>query len=90
VAESLKWPANVWQLLDGILAVDDAADLLRLTVPTLLIRGERDGFLSRDEVEGLARAIPGARLLAYPETGHAVQWERPERVARDVDAFLRE
>ena len=40
-------------------------------------------------MEGLAAAIPGARLLIYPETGHAVQWERPERVADDLDAFLR-
>ena len=91
VAESLKLPANVWQrALDGILAVDDAADLLRITAPTLLIWGERDGFLSRDEVEGLAEAIPDARLRVYPETGHAVQWERPERVASDLDAFLHE
>jgi non-heme chloroperoxidase len=38
----------------------------------------------------LAAAIPGARLLVYPETGHAVQWERPERVANDLDTFARE
>jgi non-heme chloroperoxidase len=91
VAESLKLPAGVWQrALDGILAVDDAADLGRITAPTLLIWGERDGFFSRAEVEGLAAAIPGARLLVYPETGHAVQWERPERVASDLEAFMRE
>ena len=90
VAESLKLPARVWKsALDGILAVDDAGDLGRITAPTLLVWGERDGFFSREEVEGLAAAIPGARLLIYPETGHAVQWERPERVADDLDAFLR-
>ena len=70
--------------------MDDAGDLGRITAPTLLIWGERDGFFSREEVEALAVAIPGARLLVYPETGHAVQWERPERVASDLDAFLRQ
>ena len=91
VAESLKLPARVWKrALDGLLAVDDAADLGRITAPTLLIWGERDGFFFREEVEELAAAIPGTRLLVYPETGHAVQWERPERVAHDLDAFMRE
>jgi non-heme chloroperoxidase len=90
VAESLKLPASVWQrALDGILAVDDAADLRQITAPTLLIWGEKDEFLSLEEAKGLATAIPDARLLVYPETGHAVQWERPERVASNLDAFLR-
>jgi len=90
VAESLKLPARVWKrALDGLLAVDDAGDLGRITAPTLLIWGERDEFFSREEVEALAAAIPDARLLVYPETGHAVQWERPERVASDLDAFMR-
>jgi non-heme chloroperoxidase len=91
VAESLKLPARVWKsALDGLLAVDDTADLGQITAPTLLIGGERDEFFSREEVEGLAAVIPGARLLVYPETGHAVQWERPERVANDLDTFVRE
>ncbi len=91
VAESLKLPARIWRsALDGLLAVDDAANLGRITTPTLLIWGEQDEFFSRPEVDALAAAIPGSRLLAYPETGHAVQWERPERVASDLDSFMRE
>ena len=40
VAESLKLPARVWKsALDGLLGVDDAADLARITAPTLLIWG---------------------------------------------------
>jgi non-heme chloroperoxidase len=53
-------------------------------------QGSFHEFFSREEVEDLAAAIPGARLLVYPETGHAVQWERPERVASDLDSFMRE
>jgi pimeloyl-ACP methyl ester carboxylesterase len=26
----------------------------------------------------------------YPETGHSPHWERPERFAADLDAFMRE
>jgi non-heme chloroperoxidase len=38
VAESLKVPARVWKrALDGLVAFDDAADLARITAPTVLI-----------------------------------------------------
>ena len=40
--------------------------------------GDRDGFFFR-EGWGSGGRDPRRRLLVYPETGHAVQWERPER-----------
>ena len=90
VGESLKAPARVWRnALDGLLAADDAAHLGRIAAPTLILWGERDALFSREEQAPLAAAIPGARLTVYPETGHSLQWERPERVAADLDAFLR-
>lgn len=89
VTASLKMPAHVWQsALDGFLAVDDAAELPRLAVPTLLLGGERDGFLSRAELESVLERIPGARLVIYPQTGHTTHWEHPEWVARDLVGFL--
>ena len=42
VAESLKLPARLWrEVLDGLLAFDDAADLRRISAPTLIMWGER-------------------------------------------------
>ena len=91
VAESLKLPARLWrEVLDGVLAFDDARDLGRITAPTLLLWGEHDALFPRDEQERLVAAIPNARLIVYVETGHCANWERPERVAADLDAFLRE
>ena len=29
-------------------------------------------------------------MKAYPDTGHAVRWERPEQVVRDLEAFMRD
>lgn len=89
VTESLKVPAHVWKsALDGLLAVDDAAELRDIAVPTLLLGGERDEFFSQPEQEALLARIPGARLMIYPETGHTPHWECPESVARDLVAFL--
>jgi hypothetical protein len=42
----------------------------------------------REEEDQLAVAIPGARVVVYPATGHSPNWERPERVAADLDAFI--
>ena len=90
VAESVKAPARVWQgAFDGLLAFDDAADLGRIATPTLIVWGDHDGlFASREEQERLAAAIPSARLTVCSETGHLPNWERPERVAADLQAFL--
>ena len=91
VTESLKAPARVWQdAFDGIIAFDDAAELGRIAAPTLIVWGERDALFPRSGQERLAALIPGARLTIYPETGHTPQWERPERVAADLEAFIRE
>jgi non-heme chloroperoxidase len=91
IAESLKLPARVWKsTLDGLFAFDDAADLGRIAAPTLLIWGEWDRWLPHDEENQLAAAIPGARVVVYPATGHSPNWERPERVAADLDAFMRQ
>ena len=44
---------------------------------------EQDALFPREEQERLAAAIPGSTLKIYPKTGHAVHWERPEKVVRD-------
>jgi non-heme chloroperoxidase len=87
VAESGNLPARVWKhALDGLVAFDDAADLARITAPTLLIWGDYDAVVSLEDQQRLTEAIPNARLKVYPETGHSPHWERPERVAADLDA----
>jgi pimeloyl-ACP methyl ester carboxylesterase len=59
-----------------------------ITAPTLIIWGERDGLLSRDDEEALSAAIPGSQLMVYDDTGHLVLWEQPERVANDLTDFV--
>ena len=90
VAESRKLPARVWKLaLDGLVAFDDAADLGRITASTLLIWGDQDAVVSREEQQRLTEMIPDARLKVYRDTGHSPHWERPERVAADLATFTR-
>jgi non-heme chloroperoxidase len=92
VSQSLKVPARVWRdYYEGVVrTVDDTARLHEIDVPTLILWGEQDSLLPREEQQWRAAAIPNATLRVYPETGHLAHWVRPEWVARDLQAFLQE
>ncbi|MDQ3675389.1 MAG: alpha/beta hydrolase [Actinomycetota bacterium] len=88
IAENLKVPARVWRAtLEGLLEAVPATETATITAPTLILWGDRDGFLPRSDQEALAAAIPGSRLVIFEGTGHVVHWEEPERVAADVVAL---
>ena len=91
VAESLKASAEVWRgAFDALLAFDDAADLGMIAAPTLVTWGKHDGLSAGCAgQQRLISALPHARLLVYPDAGHSPNWVWPERLAADLDAFLR-
>ena len=91
LSESLKVPAHVWRdYYEGVvLTADDTPRLGEISMPTLILWGERDAVLPREEQERRAAALPNATLRVYPDTGHAVAWERPEWVVRDLEEFMR-
>jgi non-heme chloroperoxidase len=91
VSESLKVPARVWRdYYEGVvLTVDDTARLGEIGAPTLILWGEQDALLPREEQEWRAVAIPDATLKVYPETGHLAHWARPEWVVQDLEEFMR-
>lgn len=89
VAESMNLPARVWRaLFEGMLAMQPATELRGLRIPTLILWGERDAIFPRSEQDALLSASPHASFVAYPETGHAPHWERPERFVQDLERFL--
>ena len=90
VSESLKVPDHVWRgYFEGVLlTTDDSARLGEIDAPALILWGELDALLPRDEQERRAAAIPGATLKVYPETGHLAHWVRPEWVTRDLESFM--
>ncbi|WP_372493864.1 alpha/beta fold hydrolase [Prauserella aidingensis] len=56
----------------------------RVRVPTLVVWGTEDRVISVRRARPTALAIPSARLLVLPRTGHVAQMERPVTVARAV------
>jgi len=65
-----------------------AAILQGITVPTLVLQGEADVLVEPDSARKFAAAIPGAKLILYPQVGHLTQIEIPQRSAADVAEFL--
>jgi 3-oxoadipate enol-lactonase len=62
--------------------------LNELTLPTLVMLGERDEF-QRSEAELLSRSIAGARLVVIPGGGHLLNLTSPEQFQAEVSRFVR-
>jgi pimeloyl-ACP methyl ester carboxylesterase len=89
VVESLKLPARLWSvMIESLLGYDDADLLAEITAPTLLHWGDHDALFSRADQHTFLALRPGTELKIYEETGHCPNWERPERVATDILAFV--
>ncbi|HEX9462894.1 MAG TPA: alpha/beta fold hydrolase [Alphaproteobacteria bacterium] len=61
--------------------------LHRIRIPTLVLRGERDGLTAPDYGRAYAAAIPGARFETLPGAGHYPHVERPDEFAASVARF---
>lgn len=80
VAEAFKTSVNhdVRQIAD------------RLTMPTLLIAGERDDITALPKQKELARHINSAVLVVIPDVGHLIHYETPDAAAQAVTNFVSE
>lgn len=59
-----------------------------VSVPTLLVWGDRDNFIPLAHGQLLASHIPNSRLVVLPGLGHAPQEEAPAEVNRILLEFL--
>jgi pimeloyl-ACP methyl ester carboxylesterase len=68
----------------------DLRDVLpRITVPTLLLYGEKDVRSPLQVAEDLHTHIPGSQLVVMPGVGHASNLEAPDLFNAEVRRFLR-
>lgn len=89
VKESLKVPARVWRAaFAALMQTDHRTELGRIKAPTLIVWGEKETYFLRPDQEALVAAIKGARLVAWPDAGHALPWEHPQRFAQALTSFI--
>jgi proline iminopeptidase len=67
---------------------DLSAQLRRLRVPALVVEGEQSAP-TLESARAWAEALPHARLLLIPKSGHFPQVERPDLFFPAVERFLR-
>jgi 3-oxoadipate enol-lactonase len=65
-----------------------AAELDRITAPTLVLAGADDVATPVALSEAIAASISGARLEVVPDCGHSSTLEQPEAVADLVESFI--
>lgn len=70
--------------------VDLRSDLALIRVPTLVIHGERDTYMPPHWWRDILSAVPGARSVEIPETGHCSHISMPGAFNRAVLQWLRQ
>jgi pimeloyl-ACP methyl ester carboxylesterase len=85
----LRAAPHMWAATaEGIYSAEVASALTRVKAPTLLLWGDQDAMLLRAEQDGLLARLPDARLVVLEGRGHTPHWEDPQRVAKEIIAFV--
>lgn len=69
---------------------DPFAYLRTIKQPTFILNGVNDVMIPTINSFYMARNIPNAQLFIYPDSGHAAQFQCPERFLKHVIQFLDE
>ena len=67
-------------------AIED--ELPRISIPTLVVRGEHDAIAPQRWAEQVVRLLPGGRLAVVAGAGHALNYSASAELARIVRSFL--
>lgn len=68
--------------------VPPPVDLAAIGQPALVVWGEEDRLIAVRWGRELARTLPRAELVVFPETGHLPPEERPAELAAAIEGFL--
>lgn len=64
--------------------------LKSISVPTLILTGDRDLFILPTESESMNNSIPNSILSVFaPKIGHMIQYEATEQYTAAVENFLK-
>lgn len=81
-------PTLMGAIMAGYLEHDAWDVLPTISVPTLIIAGDKDQLTPVETAERMHRAIPRSELVVFPGHSHLVQVEKPHEVHAAIDDFL--
>jgi len=79
--------ADIW-LAPAFRSWNIEAFLDDIRCPVLAIQGVDDEYGSLEQIRGIARRVPGTRLLEIPDCGHSPQRDQPQAVIDGLRGFL--
>jgi pimeloyl-ACP methyl ester carboxylesterase len=88
MAEDVGVEGFVHQQLANIGRADSRPGLGAIRCPTLVLVGDQDELTPPDRAAEIATAIPGARLVEIPGSGHSSPIEQPALVTQALLEFL--
>jgi pimeloyl-ACP methyl ester carboxylesterase len=81
-------PRILWQAVQQIRQVDVRPHLIGLTVPTLILWGERDRLIPIANAPILSAAMPHAEIRTLPGMGHNIFFDDAKMVNEAILAFI--
>jgi pimeloyl-ACP methyl ester carboxylesterase len=71
-----------------LIAQDLTPGLSKITVPTLIIWGEKDDATPLSDAEVMHKNIKNSKLIVIPNTGHSPHKTHPKEVALEISKFI--
>lgn len=60
-----------------------------ITVPTLILTGDKDIFILPEESKSMSQKIPNSKLeILTPKIGHMIQYEATDDYHKALETFL--
>ena len=72
-------PFRQWSIEDEIASI---------RCPLLAVQGVDDEYGTLEQIRGIARRVPQARLLELPDCGHSPHRDQPQRLVEEAVAFI--
>lgn len=86
--DSAFWGWNRIWLHPSFLGWNIEAEISAIECPLLVVQGRDDEYGTLDQIHGIARVVPQARLVELPDCGHSPHRDQPEAVIAAVVPFL--
>jgi pimeloyl-ACP methyl ester carboxylesterase len=90
--ELLRLPGNreaLMSLASAPRSGDTWQKINEVVQPTLIVWGAEDQIITVDNAEKFAAKLPNNALKIYDDIGHLPMLEAPERLAQDIEQFLK-
>lgn len=75
-------------LMEPAQPIDWSVELKRVTMPTLLLQGDKDPLCDTGTMRYLASLIPNSKLVVFENCGHLPAMVRPQEVAAEINSFF--